>query len=204
MFLPSKFTLERQVVSELLDAGGFVHLITPTDTGLEVTSLPMLYDANAHSLVGHVARANPHWRRTDTTESVAVLPVSDAYISPSFYPSKAQEHKVVPTWNYETLYAYGQLVAHDDVAWLGRHVDALTDNHEMGRPDPWQVRDAPAEFIGAQLRAIVGIELRLDRVVGKSKMSQNKSDLDRDGVVAGLADGTEREQDIAARIRARN
>lgn len=123
---------------------------------------------------------------------------SDAYVSPEFYPSKRKHHRVVPTWNYETLYVYGRIEAHDDPGWMLDHVTELTDQHEGARTHPWRVSDAPSAFIDSQLRGIVGVELHISRVVGKSKMSQNKSDEDRAGVARSLALGSAHERAVAA------
>jgi transcriptional regulator len=150
-----------------------------------VTPLPLLYDADRHSLIGHVSRANPHWK-ADGNESVAIFSGPQAYISPSFYVTKTESGKVVPTWNYEVLNVYGRLVAHDDADWVLNLVTMLTNRHEQDRAQPWQVTDAPENYTRAQLRAIVGIELTITKVEGKAKMSQNQPERNRTGVVAGL------------------
>jgi transcriptional regulator len=117
---------------------------------------------------------------------LVILPVNDAYISPSWYPSKAAGGKVVPTWNYEIVHAHGKLVAHDDVEWLDRLVRDLTERHERANPDPWAVDDAPADFVAAMLRGIVGVEVAVERLEGKRKLSQNRAEDDQRGAVAGL------------------
>jgi transcriptional regulator len=150
-----------------------------------VTPLPLLYNEGAHSLVGHVSRANPHWKASGE-ESVAIFAGPHAYISPSLYATKAETGKVVPTWNYEVFNVYGQLAAHDDPDWVHELVTRLTDHHEQGRATPWQVTHAPHDYTTAQLRAIVGVELVISRVEGKAKMSQNQPERNRIGVVAGL------------------
>jgi transcriptional regulator len=154
-----------------------------------VTPLPMLYDESRHSLVGHVARPNPHWRATGS-ESVAIFAGPHTYISPSLYATKTETGKVVPTWNYEVLNVYGRLVAHDDPEWVLDLVTKLTNHHESSRPNPWQVTDAPETFTRSQLKAIVGIELVISRVEGKAKMSQNQPERNRTGVVAGLKESS--------------
>jgi transcriptional regulator len=205
MYLPKQFEVSEEDTAALLSKGGFGHLVTPVPDGPpEVTSLPLLYDAESHSLVGHLARPNPQWRYTglDTAEaeSVAIIPGVDAYVTPSYYPSKQETQKAVPTWNYEVLYVYGRLQAHDDRDWLREHVTRLTDNHESGRPAPWQVSDAPDRFITSQLKGIVGIQLSISRVVAKVKLNQNRTDADRTGVIRGLEQGTGSEQETAARM----
>jgi len=140
----------------------------------------------------HFARANPHWRRLDGAGALMIVPVVDAYLSPSWYPSKHEDPRVVPTWNYEVVHLHATVHVRDDPAFVESVVRALTDLHETSRvrdaptPAVWSVDDAPAEFIARQLRAIVGVELTIDRVEAKRKLSQNRSEEDRAGVVAGL------------------
>jgi transcriptional regulator len=163
-------------------------LITPSKDGLVATFLPLLYDAERHALLGHVARNNDHWRVAGgTAESLVILRGPDHYISPSWYPTKREHGRVVPTWNYTTLHVYGGLVAHDDVEWLRGLVTRLTERHESSRRDRWHVTDAPERYIAGQLRAIVGLELAITRVEAKAKLSQNRPAEDRAGVVAALA-----------------
>jgi transcriptional regulator len=198
MYIPRKFALSDNETSAALADGGFAQLVTHDATGLIVTPLPMLYDG--HSLIGHVARANPHWRAAGG-ESVAIFAGPHAYISPSFYATKAETGKVVPTWNYEVLNVYGRLVAHDDPDWVLDLVTRLTAHHEQRRSEPWQVTDAPETFTRAQLRAIVGVELVISKVEGKAKMSQNQPERNRTGVVAGLKDsGDLADQLVADRV----
>ncbi|QXC62002.1 FMN-binding negative transcriptional regulator [Aquihabitans sp. G128] len=164
-------------------------LVTTGPSGLTSTVLPLLYDAEAGplgTLLGHVARGNPIVREHHDGPALVVATGAAGYVSPSWYPAKAEHGKVVPTWDYVTVDAGGPLVLHDDAAWLLDVVTRLTDRHEAGRPAPWAVTDAPEAYVAAMLRGIVGIELRLDRLVGKAKLSQNRSDADRAGVLAGL------------------
>jgi transcriptional regulator len=139
-------------------------------------------------LAGHVARANPLWRDADGQEVLLVFHGPQAYVSPAWYASKAEHGKVVPTWNYATVQVRGRLRAIDDAAWLRAFVTGLTDEHEAGRADRWSVSDAPADFIDATLRAIVGLEIDVQSVEGKFKLSQNRPEVDRQGVVRGLLD----------------
>ena len=201
MYLPKNFEVSQDDTAALLRKGGFGHLVTRAPDGsMEVTSMPFLYDADSHSLVGHMARPNPHWRYTAEAESVVIIPGVDAYVSPDYYPSKLETHKVVPTWNYQVLNIHGQLRAHDDRDWLLDHVTKLTDNHESDRSTPWKVTDAPERFIAMQLRGIVGIELSITRVVAKAKLNQNRSAEDRTGVIRRLEQGTRPEQETAAHM----
>lgn len=164
-------------------------LVTHGTDGLESTILPLLYDPLAGplgALTGHVARANPLARDGNREEALVVVTGTQGYISPSWYASKAEHGKVVPTWDYVTVQAAGPLLLHDDPAWLLDLVTRLTGRHETGRPSPWAVTDAPPEFVTANLRAIVGLEIPLTRLTGKAKLSQNRPAADIDGVVAGL------------------
>jgi transcriptional regulator len=137
------------------------------------------------TLIGHVARANPVWRQPGPAVLAFVGP--QAYVSPSWYPSKARTHQVVPTWNYAVVHAHGTPQAIEDPERLHAIVSRLTDAHEAGREAPWAVDDAPADYVQKMLGAIVGIEIPVERWVGKFKLSQNRSAEDRAGVEAGLA-----------------
>ncbi len=137
-------------------------------------------------VTGHVARANPLWREADGQPVLALFQGPQGYVSPNWYPSKFQHGKAVPTWNYTMVQVHGTLRAIDDSAWLRAFVTRLTQRHEQGRAAPWHVDDAPADFLDAMLKAIVGIEIEVARVEGKFKLSQNRSADDRTGVVLGL------------------
>lgn len=200
MYIPRKFALTDEQTAAALAEADFAQLVTHHSTGLLVTPLPLIYAGR--SLIGHVSRANPHWH-ADGAESVAIFPGPQTYISPSFYATKSETGKVVPTWNYEVLNVYGRLVVHDDPEWVLNLVTMLTERHEARRPAPWQVTDAPQDYTESQLRGIVGIELLIDKVEGKAKMSQNQPDRNRDGVVAGLNEsGSPQDQLVADRVAA--
>jgi transcriptional regulator len=146
-------------------------------------------------MTAHVARANPLWREADGQPVLLVFQGPQAYVSPSWYASKAEHGKVVPTWNYTMVQVHGTLRAIDDPAWVRAFVTRLTETHEGGRDAPWHVSDAPEDFIAATQRAIVGLEIEVTRVEGKFKLSQNRSAEDRTGVVLGLqADATTQRQ----------
>lgn len=168
---------------------GTAQLVTvAADGSPDATFLPVLWRGDR--LVGHVARANPHWKAVvDGSAALAVVTGPDAYVSPSFYASKREHGRVVPTWNYSAVHLRGPVRVVDDAAWLRELVGALTDHHESGRDEPWAVEDAPATYVDKQLRAIVGIEMVVESVEAKAKLSQNRSEEDRAGVVAGLAGG---------------
>jgi len=188
MYVPAQFAAADAAVAELLSSRRAADLITLTEDGLVATFLPFLHDAAAGILRGHLARNNDQWKRPATGESLVIVHGPDAYVSPNWYASKAEHGRVVPTWNYITAHVYGQLVVHDDPAWLATLVRDLTDRHESGEPAPWSVDDAPEKFFNGQLRAIVGVELRISRIEAKVKMSQNRPDADIDGVVEALTD----------------
>lgn len=169
--------------------------------------MPLLLDRPASRLRGHFAQANQQWQVLDGAEVLVLFPLSDGYVSPSRYPSKAIDDKVVPTWNYEVVHAHGTATIHDDIEWVRGLVTDLTDHHESSRPagsrEPWAVTDAPSEFIDRQLRAIVGVEIEITRLDGKRKLSQNRSDADREGVIIGhAASDHPRDQDLAVAMRA--
>ena len=152
------------------------------------TPLPLILDeteGELGTLYGHIARANPQWK-TDAGEAMAIFMGPDAYVTPSWYATKQETGKVVPTWNYIAVHAYGPVEFFDEPERLLEAVTRLTRLHEADRPEPWAVTDAPADFIEAQLRGIVGVRLPIIRLDAKRKMSQNRNEADRAGVVRGL------------------
>lgn len=191
MYRPAFFREDRlDVLHDLIRAHPFAQLVTAGGQGLQANPLPMLIDPQASpngTLRGHLARGNDQVAALrEGTEALVIFQGPQAYISPSWYPGKAEHGKVVPTWNYVAVHAWGVPRIIDDPAWLRRLVGDLTDRHEHGRPNPWSVGDAPEDFIAAQLKAIVGIEIPIDRIEGKWKVSQNRSEPDRRGVAEGL------------------
>jgi transcriptional regulator len=155
------------------------------DGAPDATLLPVLWEGDR--LIAHFARANPHWRRIDAgSRGLAIVSGPDAYVSPSWYRAKSEHGKVVPTWNYSTVHLSGPVRVIDDTDWLRTLVTRLTERHESGRDDPWAVTDAPDDYIATMLRGIVGVEMVVTMAEGKAKLSQNRSDDDRAGVVAGL------------------
>jgi transcriptional regulator len=189
VYLPRHFTADEAQKHELLSGIRAADLVTATDDGLYATFLPLIYDesvSDSGALVGHVARKNDHWRLEPIGDSMVIAHGPDAYISPSWYAAKREHGRVVPTWNYLTAHIHGRLVIHDDVGWLENLVRRLTARHEAERTEPWSVDDAPREYTESQLRAIVGIELRISRVEAKAKLGQNRSSADIDGVIEGL------------------
>ena len=164
--------------------------VTATAEGPLATPLPMLLvpDEGEHgTLYAHLARANGQWNAPVIGDALAIFMGPDAYVSPGWYASKKEHGKVVPTWNYSTVQARGPVEFFDDAERLADVVTRLTDLHEAGRPDPWQVSDAPAAYIAAQLRGIIGLRMPITALEGKKKLSQNRSEADRAGVRAGLS-----------------
>ncbi len=191
MYEAAVFKEERvDVMHALIRAHPLATLVTMTARGLEANHIPMLIDASPTpngTLLGHVARANPVWREFDKhTEVLAVFQGPQRYITPSWYASKRETGKVVPTWNYAVVHASGPLVVHDDVEWLRELVTRLTDSQESIRAQPWLVTDAPPDYVNTMLKAIVGIEIPLRRLQGKWKVSQNRVEKDRVSLVEGL------------------
>jgi transcriptional regulator len=205
MYTPKHYAVEPEEAAAFLARIRAADLVTMTEDGLVATFLPLVYapEVGEHgALLGHLARKNEQWRLAPVGEALVIAHGEDAYIHPGWYPSKAEHGRVVPTWNYTTAHVYGELVIHDDPAFVDANVRRLTARHEAGREHPWSVDDAPPAFHDGQLRAIVGVELRISRVEAKFKMSQNQSDANIDGVVAGLsAEGREDVAEIVQRLR---
>jgi transcriptional regulator len=194
VYVPAHFKPSEADVQELLAHIGAADLITVTATGLVATMLPLVFDAAgsrpdagpAGSLLGHVARNNRQWREPALGEALVIARGPDAYVSPQWYPTKREHGRVVPTWNYVTAHLHGRLVIHDDPAWVEANVRRLTTTHEGARQEPWSVDDAPHAYIVGQLRAIVGVEVLVERIEAKFKLSQNRSDEDVEAVIDGF------------------
>jgi transcriptional regulator len=167
-------------------------LVTIGADGLHADHIPFILEVgpgDRDTLIGHVARNSGAWTRTGAGSCGEVLVVFQgvsAYISPNWYPTKQETHRVVPTYNYAVVHAYGPLVVHEDAKWLRGVVGKLTKRMEAGQPVPWKMADAPADFIEQQLANIVGVEIPLSRLIGKWKVSQNRVPVDREGAIAGL------------------
>jgi transcriptional regulator len=211
VYVPQSFA-ERELPTlyAFIEAHPFAALVTSTaPDGLFGTHLPLLLDRERGpmgTLFGHIARANPHSRSvTDgATNALVIFTGSNAYITPEWYQTKQETGRVVPTWNYVAVHAYGSLRLRDDPEFLRPHLEVLVRRHEADRPRPWQVSDAPADYIAQQMKAIVGVEITIDRLEGKWKMSQNRSDSDIDGVIRGLDQSPDaRQRDVAAIVRER-
>jgi len=167
----------------------FASLVVNTASGLSVDHIPLEFEASSDSkgcLLGHIARSNPLWRKFDSGPGLAVFSGHQAYVSPDWYASKATDPRVVPTWNYAAVHVSGTLRFFDDADRILGLLERLTDRFESARPTPWRMNDAPSEFISKLAGAVVGVELEIDKMVGKWKLSQNRPQEDRDGVIAGL------------------
>ena len=187
LYTPAANRMPADDVRGFVAAVGVAHLVTVGADGVpDATYLPVLWDRDR--LVGHLARANAHWRRVvDGSPALVVVTGRDAYVSPSWYAAKAEHGRVVPTWNYSAVHLRGTVAVHDDPDWVRDVVTRLTDHHEAGRAERWQVTDAPEDYVRKNLRPIVGIEVVVASAEAKAKLSQNRSDADRRGVAAGLA-----------------
>ena len=182
-------------------------LVTLSPTGLQASILPMVYDPNdgpSGTLHGHLARPNPQWRDIDgDVEALAIFDGPDAYVSPAWYEEKRLTGKVVPTWNYMTVLAFGSITLHREPEWLLSHVRLLVDRHEAARADPWSVDDAPEGYVETQVKAIVGLEFRISRLEAKRKLSQNRGAVDIAGTIEGLSAGSDGERAVAEEMRRR-
>jgi len=194
MYRPAHFAAaDPAALAALMAVQPLATLVHRHAGALDADPIPLLYDATPSPeapqghLRGHVARANPLWRRAAGSAVLAIFHGPQAYVTPSWYPGKAATQRVVPTWNYAVVHAHGRLRAVDDAAWLHALVQRQTDAQEALRAQPWALADAPPDYIAQMLRAIVGIEIALTRLEGKFKLSQNRSEADRQGVRAGLA-----------------
>lgn len=205
VYLPAAFAVDNDDVDRMLLEMTAGDLVTSTDDGLTATFLPMVWVSDGGprgSLIGHMATLNDHWRVGANREALVIAHGPDAYISPSWYASKAEHGRVVPTWNYVVIHVHGNLVVHEDPEWTRAAVTLLTDRHEGHRTRPWRVDEAPQRFLAGQLRAIVGVEVPIEHVEAKVKMSQNRPPGDIDGIIAGLtAEGDYEAAAMVAELR---
>ena len=207
MYVPKHFEEQDPgVLHALIRSHPLGAWVTQADGALTVNHIPFLVHSNRGeygTLVGHVARANPVWKSfSREMASVVVFQGPQCYISPSWYPSKHEHGKAVPTWNYAVVHAYGLPCAIEDSGWLIRHVRELSDLHESKQAVPWSVSDAPRDYIDTMVKAIVGIEIPIATLVGKWKISQNRPLPDKLGTIAGLSGRTdENSQEMAALVQ---
>ncbi len=216
MYQPAHRTFEVEDPAALLAelcAKAPATLVTRGADGFRASILPMLFDpgdGSRGSLRGHLARANPQWREIEValaagdesgTQALAIFSGPDAYVSPAWYEEKRRTGRVVPSWNYITVQAHGTITTRHEPDWLIPHVARLVERHESGRPAPWSLRDAPEDYVRSQVRAIVGLELRITRIEAKAKLSQNRTEADMLGVINGLERGSPMERQLAAAMR---
>ena len=192
MYTPRAFALnDLPELQQLIQHTRLAQLVTFGEHGLQASHLPLLLNPDEGpngTLYGHLAKANPQWQDLQNASAALVIFAgAEAYVSPAFYPAKAEHGKLVPTWNYIAVHAYGQAEVFTDAERLLGVVGALTERHETGRAQPWKVSDAPADYIDGMLKAIVGFALPIERLIGKRKLSQNRSAADIAGVREGLA-----------------
>lgn len=192
MYLPPHFAEPRlDELHRIVRDNALGLLVTHTAAGLEAQHLPLLLEADQGphgALLAHVARANPVWQEVRDGDSVLVVfRGAQGYVSPNWYPGKQETHRRVPTWNYEVVHAHGTVHVHDDERFVRGVVARLTRQHEAGQPQPWTMGQAPADYLAEQLAHIVGLEVRITRLEGKRKLSQNHAAPDREGAIRGLA-----------------
>jgi transcriptional regulator len=210
MYQPPHHREDRLDVQQaLIRAHPLGMLVTLSSAGLIANPLPFILDdtvAPFGLLRAHLARANPQWRDIDRSiDALVIFQGAERYITPSWYPTKQETGKVVPTWNFVIVQASGPMRVIEEREWLAAQIDALTAQQEGGRAQPWSVKDAPERFVEAQLKGIVGIEIPIARIEGKWKVSQNRPEADRHGVVAGLrASGEETDRAMADLVAERD
>jgi transcriptional regulator len=207
MYQPPHFRVEdRAALVDVIRAYPLAQLVTAGPGGLMANPIPFIVieQGGALTLRAHLARANPQWQEIAAgAEALAIFQSVDHYVTPGWYETKRETGKVVPTWNYVIVQARGPVQVDESPEWLSRQIEALTRQQEQGVGSDWQVSDAPEPFIAAQMRGIVGIEMKVTSLDGKFKLSQNRPEADRRGVAAGL-DGQagENARDMAALVRA--
>lgn len=188
-------------LDRLLSAAGLGTLISGGPESLTVTHIPFVFDPAARLLKGHVSLRNPH-SQSAARNALVLFGGPQAYVSPGYYPSKAVDGRVAPTWNYQFLHVHGSVRWIDDPQWLLRNLEDLTNRHEDPRAEPWRVEDAPADFTQKLLRRIVGVEITVEHIACRRKFSQNESEANREGVIAGLTAASGMgERQLAAAMR---
>ena len=206
VYMPEHFT-ENDVAAmhDVIRTSPLGTIVTLGDDGLEANHIPFVLDpthGNYGRLLGHVARRNDLWRyHRPEIDALVIFQVADAYISPNWYASKQETGEAVPTWNYSVVHVYGRLIAHDDPKWVRGQAGMLTKIHEATQPHPWKMADAPQEYTAQRLTEIVGIEIPISRLIGKTKASQNRTESDRRGVADALtASGNQQMAELVARF----
>ena len=195
------------VIHKLMEEQPFASLITMSATGLFASHIPVVLERDGTEfgrLKCHLSRANRQWRDfTPAVEALAIFSGPQHYITPSWYPEKLETAKVVPTWNYAVVHAYGHIKVVEESEWLMAHLESLVNIHEASFAVPWKIEDAPADYVASQVKGIVGLEMAIERLEGKWKVSQNRSEHDRVGVADGLTD-LNTEQSLAMKALVEN
>lgn len=181
MYIPEHFLIKNlEVIHQIIQTNPLGVLVTMTPEGLDANHIPFELDAGRGLLTAHVARANPVWQQCkDGAEVLVIFRGNESYISPNWYPSKHETHRLVPTWNYEVVHVHGRLTVQDQEKFVRGVVGRLTRRHEATEPKPWKMGDSAPEYIDGMLKAIVGIEIAITRLEGKAKLSQNREARDR-------------------------
>jgi len=201
VYVPPKHAIDEEAAWNVVREAGAGMLVVATPDGLQSVFVPVIVSDDRSTMLTHVAKANSWWRSLhDGDEVLGLFLVASAYVSPTNYPSRMENPGVVPTWNYVAAEVRGRLHVHDDREWLDRQVRRLTEQFESGRSPQWSVNDASSEYVERQLKAIVGIEIAVDSIQGKAKLSQNRPAVDHDSVRDNLAQGTAAERNVAARM----
>jgi len=201
VYVPPKHAVDEEAAWAIIREAGAGMLVVAKSDGLQSVFVPVVVSEDRTKILSHVAKANSWWRSlNDGDEVLGLFLVASAYVSPSNYPSRFESPGVVPTWNYVAAEVRGRLTVHDDPDWLQRQVRAQTSQFEAGRTPEWRVEDAPSEYVERQVKAIVGIEIDVDAVQGKAKLSQNRPAADHDSVRDNLAQGSAAERNVAARM----
>lgn len=201
MYVPPKHAVDEAAAWRIVTEAGAGMLIAATPEGLQSVYVPVVVSDDRTTILTHVARANPWWRSlNDGDEVLGLFLVASAYVSPSNYPSRLENPGVVPTWNYVAAEVRGRATVHDDPEWLQRQVRRLTERFEAGRSPEWRVDDSSPEYVERQVKAIVGIEIDVEAITGKAKLSQNRPAVDHDAVRDNFAQGPPAERNVAARM----
>ena len=201
MYVPAKFRLDDDEAWQVVRDAGAGLLVLGAPAGLTSVFVPVVVADDRRTITSHVAKANSWWRSVQPgAEVLAIFLAASAYVSPSYYPSRLDDPRVVPTWNYVAVEVRGRVTLHEDPAWKLAQVRSQTGRFERGRSPEWSVDDAPAGYIEKELRAIVGLEIEVASIEGKTKLSQNRSDEDYDSVRTNLSKGTLTERNVAERM----
>jgi transcriptional regulator len=201
VYVPPKHAVDEEAAWAIIREAGAGMLVVATSGGLQSVFVPVVVSEDRTKILTHVAKANSWWRSLKNGDEVlGLFLVASAYVSPSNYPSRFESPGVVPTWNYVAAEVRGRLTVHDGPDWLQRQVRVLTSQFEAGRSPEWRVEDAPSEYVERQVTAIVGIEIDVEAIQGKAKLSQNRPAVDHDSVRDNLAQGSPAERNVAARM----